>query len=200
MGVVSDWLMRRKVKKLMSGFTDFAEQAEQEAVKFSNAVKASAWFRRFGDYPVSVQWLEFAELPHSIALESFPSTLEALLFMNELERSRFPNSYRTLNEDALTDSEKLMITWSSACTGNVLGVFTFLSNFVAEGEAKDRAESSARDAEELRYLREDADEVYFREAYIEIHEMFTGEPLELSEDELAAVLANPRIAHLAPKQ
>ena len=200
MGIIGDWLMRRRVKKIMSGFKSIAELAEHEMVIFSNAVKASAWFRRFGEYPVSLYWLDFAEQSKKPVLDSFPNMMQALLFLNKLESSRFPSSYRTLNEDASTNTEKLQVIWISGSTNQAIGVVSFLPNIIAEGEAKDREQESARTAEELRYLREDADEDYFREAYIEIHEMMSSEPLELTEDERAAVLANPRIAHLAPKK
>ncbi|HED5644879.1 hypothetical protein KWH86_16625 [Enterobacter cloacae] len=200
MGIIENWLTKRRANKFKKVLESVVQQTTNEAVAFTSAVKSSAWFHRFGEYQVSITWKSFSETQPESYYESFPNILEALLFLNRLEESRFQDGYRALKEDEMTDSEKLDVLWFSRSTNEALGVAIFMPNLQAEWKKQDSDEESAKLAEELRYLREEADEEYFRSVYIDLHKMMTDEPFELNDAQRAAVLSNPRIAHLAPKK
>ncbi|HCI6411289.1 TPA: hypothetical protein NPO92_000885 [Klebsiella quasipneumoniae subsp. quasipneumoniae] len=199
MGFITDFLARRQANKLMRAMSNYAADAEREARIFSQAFKDSAWNKRFGKYPVSLLWADFAEQPVKPAQAHFPTVLDALLWCNRLGERFGLDRVKELNDDHLTNDEKIQIIWFSVTTGKALGMVSFLPNVVAEGKSQEWADEQAREAEALLYLREDADEEYFRELYLEMRGVLSGELVEITPEEREAALANPKIAHLVPK-
>lgn len=199
MGFITDFLVRRQANKLMRAMSNFAAEADHETRTFAQAFKDSAWNKRFGKYPISLLWADFSEQPVKPVQANFPTVLDALLWCNRFGEQFGLDRVRELNDDHLTNDEKVQIFWYSATSSKALGMVSFLPDMVAECKAQDREDEQARETEALRYLREDADENYFRELYLEMRGVLSGELMEITAEERAAALANPKIAHLVPK-
>lgn len=166
MGIINYWLAKFRANKFKKALKASVEQTTNEAVAFANTVKSSAWYKRFGEYQVSISWRSFSEEQFKTSIESFPNMIQAFLFLNRLEESQFENGYRALKGNELNDSEKLDVLWISRSTNELLGVAVFMPNLHAEWRKQDQELESAKSEDELRFLREEADEDYFRSVYI----------------------------------
>lgn len=163
-------------------------------------VQASAWFKRYGKYPVLGMWMDGAGQGEgrdkTPCRMEFPNIEEALSFINALRLSRWECVDFDLSHDALTNEDALAIGFYNETSAQAQGVFSFYCNAVAGNAAKEKSAEITLRAEELRYLREDADTEYFKEFFLDYRGILGGGEYVMDAEERAAALANPRIAHL----
>ncbi|EMD0638892.1 hypothetical protein VPZ60_004308 [Salmonella enterica] len=189
---VKNYLERRQTRKLMGMVESAVASGEAQGRDFALRVKATDFYRDWGDYIDAVLYLDKTRGETKTAMTKVDTLTEALLLVNQLRRNMMFDGKQALHIEQ-RNTESLDIIVSDEKTGAPLLICAVLGSYIKKGEAAMAEEKAEILREELRFLREEADEDHFRELYVE-------QPYTLTADERSAALQNPRIAHLVPKE
>ena len=201
MNFIKAFFIRRKQAK----FRDTLQKAMDEQVTaFNRELFGSELAKDFRDLPVEVR---FCDMPDTGGMfkniKRFDTFAEAVPFISALrfEHWKAVSWQRIESKEPMTfddPGKRLCFSFFQLPAGAPVGALMIAGDVMAALERQQAQEEKAQRQDQLKYLREECDPDYFNEMYLNATGIMTGLPFELTEDERAAALANPRIRHLVP--